>query len=106
DIRRVHADSTGGNNPLGRYTFTGYATASPAAQVAGNAGISSGSALADFLLGLPTSTSIEAGIYKTYLRENVYDWYALDDFRIKPNLTLNYSVRFGLMRKSSSAYQS
>jgi len=94
DIRRVHADSTGGNNPLGRYTFTGYATASPAAQVAGNAGISSGSALADFLLGLPTSTSIEAGIYKTYLRENVYDWYALDDFRIKPNLTLNYSVRY------------
>jgi hypothetical protein len=94
DIRRVHADSIGGNNPLGSYTFTGYATANPSNQVAGTGGVSSGSALADFLLGLPTSTSIQAGLYKTYLRENVYDWYALDDFRIKSNLTLNYSVRY------------
>ncbi len=29
DIRRVHADSIGGNDPLGQFTFTGYATESP-----------------------------------------------------------------------------
>ncbi len=96
DIRRVHADSVGGNNPLGSFTFTGYATASPAYQVAGLSGstAASGSGFADFLLGLPESTSIQAGIYKTYLRENVYDWYVTDDFRVKSNVTLNYGLRY------------
>ena len=100
DVRRVHADSIGGNNPLGGYTFTGYATANPLDQVNGQAGqiksdgSSSGSAFADFLLGLPASTSIQAGLFKTYLRETVFDWYVLDDYRIKSNLTLNYSLRY------------
>jgi hypothetical protein len=94
DVRRVHADSIGGNDPLGSYTFTGYATSSPADQVSGIAGTNTGDAFADFLIGLPTSTSIEAGLYKTYLRENVYDWYVLDDWRMKSNLTLNYSLRY------------
>jgi hypothetical protein len=94
DVRRVHADSIGGNNPFGSFTFTGYATANPADQANSQGGIASGNAFADFLLGLPNSTSIQAGLFKTYLRENVYDWYVLDDFRIKSNLTLNYSVRY------------
>ena len=94
DIRRVHADSIGGNNPLGQYTFTGYATSNPADQVAGTGGQTSGSGFADFLLGLPTSASLQAGLYKIYLRENVYDWYATDDFRARANLTLNYGLRY------------
>jgi trimeric autotransporter adhesin len=94
DIRRVHADVIGGNSPLGSYSFTGYATSSPADQAAGSAGTTSGSGFADFLLGLPQTTSIQAGIYKDYLRENVYDLYAVDDFRVKTNLTLNSSIRY------------
>jgi hypothetical protein len=94
DIRRVHADSIGGNTPLGSYTFTGYATASPADQAAGTGGETSGNGFADFLLGLPQSTNIQAGLYKTYLRENVYDWYATDDFRVASNWTLNYGLRY------------
>jgi hypothetical protein len=94
DIRRVHADSIGGNNPLGSFTFTGYATASPSDQAAGTAGQTSGSAFADFLLGLPQSTAIQAGLYKDYLRESVADWYANDDYRIGANLTLNFGLRF------------
>ena len=94
DVRRVHADSIGGNNPLGSFTFTGYATAAPSDQVLSQAGTNSGNAFADFLLGLPNSTSIQAGLYKTYLRENVYDWYVMDDYRLKSNLTLNYSLRY------------
>jgi hypothetical protein len=94
DIRRVHADSIGGNNPLGSYSFTGYATSNPADQVAGFGGINSGSGFADFLLGLPESTSIQAGLYKDYLRENVYDWYVNDDWRLKSNITLNYGLRY------------
>ncbi len=94
DIRRVHSDSIGGNSPLGSYTFTGYATSNPADQVAGYGGIRSGSSFADFLLGLPQSTGIQAGLYKDYLRENVYDWYATDDWRLLSNVTLNYGIRY------------
>ena len=96
DIRRVHADTIGGNLPLGRYTFTGYATASPADQLAGTVGQpkTSGDGFADFLLGLPQSTSLQAGLYKTYLRENVYDWYLTDDFRTSANVTINYGLRY------------
>jgi hypothetical protein len=94
DIRRVHADSIGGNTPLGSYSFTGFATSNPADQVASLAGVNSGSGFADFLLGLPQSTSIQAGLYKDYLRENVYDWYVTDDWRVKSNITLNYGLRY------------
>jgi hypothetical protein len=94
DIRRVHADSIGGNNPLGSFTFTGYATASPADQLAGKSGITSGDGFADFLLGLPQSTSIQAGLYKIHLRENVYDGYVTDDYRVKANVTINYGLRY------------
>jgi hypothetical protein len=94
DIRRVHADVIGGNNPLGSYSFTGYATSNPADQVAGNGGTTSGSGFADFLLGLAQTTSIQAGIYKDYLRENVFDLYAVDDYRVKANVTINASLRY------------
>ena len=93
DVRRVHADSIGGNDPLGQFTFTGYATESPTDQAAGSAA-TSGSGFADFLLGLPQSTAIQAGLYKIYLKENVYDWYATDDFRVAANWTLNYGLRY------------
>jgi hypothetical protein len=93
DVRRVHADSIGGNNPLGSYTFTGYATESPSDQTQ-TTQTGSGSGFADFLLGLPQSTSIQAGLYKTYLRENVYDWYGTDDYRVSSNWTLNYGLRY------------
>ncbi|HSY35546.1 MAG TPA: hypothetical protein VK814_07350, partial [Acidobacteriaceae bacterium] len=93
DIRRVHADSIGGNDPLGQFTFTGYATESPADKAVGSAA-TTGSGFADFLLGLPQSTAIQAGLYKIYLRENVYDWYVQDDFRVASGLTLNYGVRY------------
>ena len=96
DVRRVHLDSIGGNNPLGTYTFTGYSTADTADKAAGTAGSqgASGDGFADFLLGLPQSTAIQAGLFKTYLRENVYDWYANDDWRAASNLTINFGLRY------------
>jgi hypothetical protein len=93
DYRRVHNDQIGGNNPLGSYDFSGYATESPADQAANDVN-NTGNGFADFLLGLPQTTSIQAGPYKDYLRENVYDWYAQDDFRLAAGLTLSYGVRY------------
>ncbi len=102
DIRRVHADSIGGTNVVGAFTFTGYATQNPA--TAGGCTPSStvtcpvvtpsGYGFADFLLGLPQQSTIQAAQEKTYLRANVFDWYAQDDWRTLPNLTLNFGVRY------------
>ncbi len=97
DIRRVHADSIGSPNVLGAFTFTGYATQSPqAAQASGATSVQqpSGAGFADFLLGLPQQASIQAGLQKTYLRANVWDWFAQDDWRVLPSVTLNFGLRY------------
>jgi len=79
DYRRVHRDFQGGSNTTGTFYFTGAFT---------------GTALGDFLLGEPEETSIDSAISKSYLRDNVMDLYALDDWRVLPILTLNYGVRY------------
>ncbi len=102
DVRRVHADVLGGGgtggNPLGTFVFSDYATLSPTDRAAVNSGSTvqpqTGSGFADFLIGQPQQTKIQAGLNKIYLRANVYDWYAQDDFRVLPSLTLNYGLRY------------
>ena len=105
DVRRVHADQEGGNNPLGQFSFSGLVTESPCDRsttlgptpgctTTPSTTVTTGSSLADFLLGLPQQSTIQAGLFKTYLRANIFDAYAQDDFRIKPNVTLNYGLRY------------
>lgn len=97
DFRRIHADSVGGNNVLGTFVFSGYTTESPTDQQASSTRTGqapSGSGFADYLLGLPQQTKIQAGLSKIYLRANVFDWYAQDDFRILANVTLNVGLRY------------
>jgi hypothetical protein len=96
DFRRVHADTLtapgnlqSGASPLGSFTFTGYAT-----QPAGSSSLSNGYGFADFLLGRPQQAAVQAGLQKTYLRANVWDLYANDDWRILPRLSLNYGLRY------------
>jgi hypothetical protein len=79
DYRRVHRDFLGGNNATGTFYFTGYYT---------------GSALGDFLLGEPQETSIASAAGKSYLRDNVFDLYAQDDWRMRNGVTLLYGLRY------------
>ncbi len=88
DYRRVHRDFLGGSNATGTFTFTGLFTED--SQQAPN----TGSPIADLLLGLPQSTSIDSSAAKSYLRENVLDAYAMDDWRVRSDLTLNYGIRY------------
>lgn len=101
DIRRVHADNlTAPSNlqtqagPLGSFTFTGASTGLEQTGTDGTKATTGGFSFADFLLGLPQQSAVQAGLSKAYLRANVMDLYATDDWRLLPNLTLNYGLRY------------
>jgi len=79
DYRRVHQDLLGSSNATGTFEFIGDTAAD-----------SIDSLVAD----QPAGSSIQSSIAKSYLRENVWDLYAMDDFRAFANLTLNYGIRY------------
>jgi trimeric autotransporter adhesin len=85
DFRKQQYNDFFQQNPLGSFTFTGAATA--------DAG-STGSDLADFLIGVPDTSTIAFGNADKYFREPVYDAYATDDWRILSVLTINAGARW------------
>lgn len=96
DFRRVYQDMIGNTNSTGTYIFTGLFTAQPGtASTTGTNGFSSsGSSLADMLLGLPQETSLQAAYQEAHLRENNFDAYAQDDWRARKNVTLLAGLRY------------
>jgi hypothetical protein len=60
----------------------------------GFSGVATGSDLADFMLGLPNTSTIAFGNADKFLRSSGGDLYFNDDFRISPALTLNAGVRW------------
>jgi hypothetical protein len=89
DFRKQEYNDFFEQDPRGAFTFTGTATAGT-----GSKSASSGSDLADFLLGIPDTSSIAFGNADKYFRQPVYDAYANDDWRILPNLTINAGIRW------------
>ncbi len=79
DFRRQQFNLLSQQDPRGTFTFTG-ATA--------------GSDFADFLLGVPDTSSIAFGNADKYFRASSYDAYITDDWRISPELTLNAGMRW------------
>lgn len=98
DYRRVHHDFLGGTDPTGSFAFTGLFT-EDAAQDPGT-----GSSFADFLLGLPQTTSLNSALSKSYLRDNVVDAYAMDDWRMLPSFTVNFGVRWEFFAPYTEKY--
>jgi hypothetical protein len=101
DFRRVYQDQIGGTNSTGTYTFSGFFTQMPGSSGTGSLGSSgasglpsSGSSLADLLLGLPQETAIQAADVEAHLRQNAIDWFAQDDWRAGKNLTLLLGLRY------------
>jgi hypothetical protein len=88
DFQRVHRDFLGGSNATGNLTFSGKFTEDQAGDA------TTGSSLADFLLGFPQETTIDVTASKSYLRESVMDAYATDDWRMRPSLSLNFGLRY------------
>jgi hypothetical protein len=59
-------------------------------------GVYSNSAYADFLLGVPQTTSVNALPPFPYLRGSVWSFYAQDQYKVTPRLTVNYGLRYEL----------
>lgn len=78
-FRRQQFNYRSQQDPRGTFTFTG---------------ASAGSDFADFLTGVPDTSSIAYGNADKYLRESVYDAYITDDWRVNPALTVNAGIRW------------
>ena len=98
DYRRVHHDFLASSNATGSFTFSGLFTEDA------NQDRATGSSLADLLLGLPQETTLDSAVNKSYLRDNVFDAYAQDDWRVLPQLTLLYGVRYEFFAPYTEKY--
>jgi hypothetical protein len=78
-VHRQQFDVLSQQNARGAFAFTGATT---------------GSDLADFMLGVPHTSSIAFGNADKYLRGFAYEAYVTDDWRLSPGLTLNPGVRW------------
>jgi hypothetical protein len=87
-IFRLQFNPSESPNARGSFTFTPRYTSS-------TAGAADGSAFADFLLGYPSSAQAGVGPGGSeYGRSLWTHFYAQDDWRIHPALTLNYGLRY------------
>ena len=77
DFRRQEFNYLQQANPRGEFDF-----------------LDSSTDFADFLQGVPDISRISFGNADKYLRQSVYDLYATDDWRIRPDLTLNIGARW------------
>jgi outer membrane receptor protein involved in Fe transport len=80
------------SNARGTFSFTGYSTSAFDAKGRPIAG--TGNDFADFLLGLPYSTSRRYGSSNNYLRNRTYSLFVQDNWRFRSGLTLNLGLRY------------
>ncbi len=80
DFRWNRSDIYGGNSSHGSFSFDGNFT---------------NISFADFLLGMPSSTTLTTGLFG-YMRFRNYMAYALDDWKVTPRLTINLGLRYEL----------
>jgi len=85
DVRRMRFDQTLYYNVNGSYNFT----------PGGTNDVGASDLFADYLLGLPNSFS-EGSAQAEHVRSTALYLFAQDSWKIKPNLTLNYGLRWEL----------
>ena len=92
DLRRQEFNYLSQQNPRGTFTFTGAGTAGTPDATSPTQ--TTGSDLADFLLGTPDTSAIAFGNADKYFRQGVYDLFFTDDWRVRPELTINAGMRW------------
>jgi hypothetical protein len=89
---------TVGNASGGGYRFTNALTNS------GGSGATGGFDLATFLQGVPTSVDLRNAILPYYYRWNSGSIFVQNDWKIRPNLTLNLGIRYSLELPRTEKY--
>ena len=89
DFRRLDFNQLSQQNPRGSFLFTGAFT---------------GNDLADFLEGLPATSSIAYGNADKYFRASWVDSFVNDDWRINSSLSLNIGVRWDFQAPVNERY--
>src|SRR5262249_26808621 len=91
-FRRIQLNTRTDANARGTFSFSGLATS--AFDANGQPLPNTGYDFADFLIGLPQSSSVRFGSNNTYFRGSVFSGYAQDDWRITTRLTIIAGVRY------------
>jgi hypothetical protein len=89
-------------NGRGTFNFTGQATSALGPDDVPVRG--TGFDFADFLLGLPQSSSIQYGSSSMYFTQNVWNGFAVDDWKVTANLTLNLGLRYEFFAPLTEKY--
>ena len=90
DMSWERKDENAANETQGRFSFTGLQTR--------RAGVQSGIALADFLLGRASTYGEAERDVTNHLRFGRSEFYAQDTWKAKPNLQIDYGLRYQLFR--------
>ena len=93
ELRRVLYDQIGGVVTRGRFGFDGRYTRQPLLQPAAQQG---GAAFADFLLGHFNNAEQQIGAPIADFRSNYYALYIQDNWKVTPNVTLDYRFAVGI----------
>jgi hypothetical protein len=102
ETRRVELNTLTDPDARGTFTFSGYSTSNFSS--AGTPVPNTGFDFADFLLGLPQTTSVRFGTSSNYFRQTVLAGFAQDDWRFKPQLTFNLGLRYEYFTPFSEKY--
>jgi trimeric autotransporter adhesin len=102
DFKRQDRNTVTDQNARGTFTFDGIATS--ALNSSGQPLPNTGLDFADFLLGLPAASSVQFGGASMYFRQNAWDVYTNDDWRVNTHLTLIYGLRYEYYSPQSEKY--
>ncbi len=94
DISRFRRNNRTDSNARGTFTFSGLATSR--LDAAGRPSPATGYDFADFLLGLPQSSSLRFGSPANYFRGTSYAAFVQDEWKVRANLSLNLGLRYEL----------
>jgi hypothetical protein len=102
EVRRVQQNLSTDPNARGTFEFSGYTTSD-----FGTNGLpvaNTGFDFADFLLGLPQTTSVRFGDTSNYFHSWVLDGFIQDDWRVTAHLTILYGLRYEFFEPFTEKY--